>query len=114
MASLDSTNGPSATVRAARPVRAETTLPSRSNGWPALHLPSCVNRSNQAYHCVTIFSISSGARPLSQCVPRNKSMYSLCVCVFIVFCRFVGFVCFSQLMFFFDRGQLSFVQSNNE
>src|SRR5437016_9006491 len=81
MASLDSANGPSATVR---PFLLETILPSRSSGWPALHFPSCVSRSNQAYHWPTIFWISSGERPLSQCVPRNKSMYSFCVCVFIV------------------------------
>src|SRR6266567_9408320 len=81
MASLDSANGPSATVR---PFRAETILPSRSSGWPALHFPSCVNRSNQAYHWVTIFWTSSGERSLSQCVPRNRSMYSFCACVFII------------------------------
>src|SRR5580765_4774143 len=81
MASLDSANGPSATVR---PFRPETILPSRSSGWPALHFPSCVSFSNQAYHWVTIPSISSGERSLSQCVPRNRSMYPFCDCVFIV------------------------------
>src|SRR5213596_2041907 len=81
MASLDSAKGPSATVR---PFRPETILPSRSSGWPALHFPSCVSRSNQAYHWPTIFWISSWERPLSLCVPRNRSMNSFCVCVFIV------------------------------
>src|SRR6266540_2203891 len=81
MASLDSANGPSDTVR---PVRLETILPSRSSGWPALHFPCRVSRSNQAYHWPTIFWISSGERSLSQCVPRNRSMYPFCVSVFIV------------------------------
>src|SRR6266568_2942958 len=83
MASLDSANGPSATTR---PFLPETTLPSRSSGFPAMAFPCAVNRSNQPFHWLTTFCVSSGDRPLCQSLPRNSSMYSdFVVCAFIIF-----------------------------
>src|SRR5262245_35549326 len=82
MASLDSAKGPSATVR---PFLPDTILPSCSRGWPALTFPCWVNRSNQAMNWPVTFWISSGERPLSQCVPRNNSMYSVFVSLLIVY-----------------------------
>src|ERR1043165_10290626 len=73
MASFDSANGPSATLR---PFFPETSLPLFFKGWPPEQRPSCFSRSNQAYQSVTPFWICSGERPLSQFVPRNSSMYS--------------------------------------
>src|SRR6266478_8639164 len=83
MASLDSANGPSATTR---PFLPETTLPSRSSGFPAMAFPCAVNRSNQLFHLLTTFCVSSGDSPLCQSLPRNSSMYSeFVVCAFIIF-----------------------------
>src|SRR6266545_3925255 len=81
MASLDSAKGPSVTVR---PFLPETILPSRPSGWLALPFPCWVNRSNQVVHWPMILWISSGERPLFQCVPRNSNRYSdVVVCVLI-------------------------------
>ena len=73
MASLDSAKGPSVKIR---PFFPEAILPSCASGWPALALPWLMSRSNQAFARLKIFWISSGHRPLSQCVPRPSNRYS--------------------------------------
>src|ERR1700693_707691 len=83
MASFDSAKGPSATVW---PFFQVTILPSSTSGCADLIFPCWVNRSNQTVHWLITFCNSSGDRLLSQCVPRNNSMYSdIVVCVFILF-----------------------------
>src|SRR5688572_23393383 len=95
MASLDSANGPSATVR---PFLPDTTLPSCSSGWPALAFPSCISRSNQPMNWLVTFWISSGESPLSQCVPRKISRYSdLLFSVLIIWFSVLGSYCWRSL-----------------
>ena len=67
-----------------RPSLPGNNFPCRSSGWALLTFPCRVSRSNQAFHWPMIFWISSGDRSLSQCAPRNNSMYSdVVVCVLI-------------------------------
>jgi hypothetical protein len=52
-------------------------LPSTSFSRPSRTRPRpWLNRSNQAFDCLMTFWISSGERPLSQCVPRPSNRYS--------------------------------------
>src|SRR5580700_1667123 len=82
MASLDSANGPSVTVR---PFLPETTLPEGCSGFPPTALPCSVSRLNQAIHCSNTCCISSGDSPWHQSVPRKISMwFASVVCALII------------------------------
>src|ERR1700735_2842510 len=99
MASLDSANGPSATVW---PFFHPTILPSSINGWADLTFPCPPSRSNQALHWPITFCSSSGERLVSQCVPRNNSIYADVVdSIFILF----AFSCFCLIQIRFEAVQ---------
>src|SRR5258706_8650974 len=100
MASLDSANGPSATIR---PFLPETILPSGTRGCAPLSLPCAVNRSNQALKSPIAFWSSSGERLLYQALPRKRSRYSFCFGVFIVFLMLM-FYCFRTVQYY-DEGE---------
>ena len=53
----------------------ETIFPSRSNGFPAIALPSSVKPLNQAIQLSVTFCRSSGDSPLRRSVPRKSNMY---------------------------------------
>src|SRR6185295_9286491 len=82
-ASLDSAKGPSTT---SCPLVPEIILPCAPSGCPVLILPCWFSPSNHAMTLSMAAWSSCCERPLSQCGPRNSSMYSpVVVSVFIFF-----------------------------